>query len=30
VGVETMQGIKSRIYEAIIQPDQGEEGNGHH
>jgi hypothetical protein len=30
VGVETMQGIKSRIYEAIIQPDEGIEGNGHH
>ena len=29
VGVETMQGIKSRIYEAIIEPGQ-EGGNGHH
>ncbi|HEY7531395.1 MAG TPA: hypothetical protein VH681_01280 [Nitrospiraceae bacterium] len=30
VGVETMQGIKSRIYEAIIEPGQEERGNGHH
>lgn len=30
VGVETMQGIKSRIYEAIIEPGQEEGGNGRH
>lgn len=30
VGLETMQGIRSRIYEGIIQEDQGEAGNGVH
>jgi hypothetical protein len=30
VGVETMEGIKKRIYEGIIQQEQGETGNGHH
>jgi hypothetical protein len=30
VGLETMQGIKNRIYEALIQPDEGEGGNGRH
>jgi hypothetical protein len=30
VGVETMEGIKKRIYEGIIQQQQGETGNGHH
>ena len=29
VGLETMQAIKTRIYEGII-PQQGNEGNGHH
>jgi hypothetical protein len=30
VGVETMQGIRSRIYEGIIQQGQGEGGDGVH
>jgi hypothetical protein len=30
VGVETMQGIRSRIYEGIIQQGQGEAGDGAH
>ena len=30
VGVETMQGIRSRIYEVIIQQGQGEAGDGVH
>jgi hypothetical protein len=30
VGLETMEGIKSRIYEGIVQQEQGESGNGHH
>ena len=30
VGLETMQGIRSRIYEGIIQEDQGEAGNDVH
>ena len=30
VGLETMHGIRSRIYEGIIQEDQGEAGNGVH
>jgi hypothetical protein len=30
VGLETMQGIKSRIYEGIIQQEPGESGNGRH
>lgn len=29
VGLETMQGIKSRIYEGIIQEEK-DKGNGHH
>jgi hypothetical protein len=29
VGVETIEGIKSRLYEGILQQDQ-KEGNGHH
>jgi hypothetical protein len=28
VGVETMEGIKSRILQGIIQQGQGENGNG--
>ena len=30
VGLETMEGIKNRIYEGITQQEQGETGNGHH
>ena len=30
VGLETMHGIKSRIYEGIIQQGPGESGNGQH
>jgi hypothetical protein len=30
VGLETMEGIKNRIYEGIVQQEQGESGNGHH
>lgn len=30
VGLETMQGIKSRICEGIIQQGDGEPGNGRH
>ena len=30
VGVETMEGIKKRIYEGMFQQEQGETGNGHH
>jgi hypothetical protein len=30
VGVETMQGIKSRLYEGILQQDQKDNGNGLH
>jgi hypothetical protein len=30
VGLETMEAIKNRIYEGIIQQEQGETGNGHH
>jgi len=30
VGLETMQGIKSRIYEGIIQQEEKDKGNGHH
>jgi hypothetical protein len=30
VGLETMQGIRSRIYEGIIQQGQGDTGNGVH
>jgi hypothetical protein len=30
VGLETMEGIKNRIYEGISQQEQGESGNGLH
>ena len=30
VGLETMQGIKSRIYEGIVQQGSGDAGNGHY
>jgi hypothetical protein len=30
VGLETMEGIKNRIYEGIVQQEQGESGNAHH
>jgi len=30
VGVETMQGIKTRIYEGIVQQGEGNAGNGRH
>ncbi|HET9845874.1 MAG TPA: hypothetical protein VFQ02_08975 [Nitrospira sp.] len=30
VGLETMEGIKSRIYEGIVQQDEKDTGNGHH
>ena len=30
VGLETMQGIKSRIYEGIVQQQPGDNGNGQH
>jgi hypothetical protein len=30
VGLETMEGIKSRIYEGIVQQDEKDNGNGHH
>ena len=30
VGLETMQGIKSRIYEGIVQQGPGDAGNGHY
>jgi hypothetical protein len=30
VGLETMQGIKSRIYEGIVQQEPGDSGNGLH
>jgi hypothetical protein len=30
VGLETMEGIKKRLYEGIIQQEQGETGNGRH
>jgi hypothetical protein len=30
VGLETMQGIKSRIYEGIVQQGEGDAGNGRH
>jgi hypothetical protein len=29
VGLETMEGIKSRIYEGIVQQEE-DNGNGHH
>jgi hypothetical protein len=28
VGLETMEGMMSRIYEGIVQQEQGESGNG--
>jgi hypothetical protein len=30
VGLETMEGIKSRIYEGIVQQEVKDTGNGHH
>jgi hypothetical protein len=30
VGLETMEGIKSRIYEGIVQQEEKDRGNGHH
>jgi hypothetical protein len=30
VGLETMQHIKSRIYEGIVQQEEKDKGNGHH
>ena len=30
VGLETMQGIKSRIYEGIVQQGEADPGNGRH
>jgi hypothetical protein len=30
VGLETMEGIKSRIYEGIVQQEEKDGGNGHH
>jgi hypothetical protein len=30
VGLETMEGIKSRIYEGIVQQEETDKGNGHH
>jgi hypothetical protein len=30
VGLETMEGIKSRIYEGIVQQEEKDKGNGHH
>jgi hypothetical protein len=30
VGLETMQAIKGRIYEGIIQEEEKDQGNGHH
>jgi hypothetical protein len=30
VGLETMEGIKSRIYEGIVQQEENDKGNGHH
>ena len=30
VGLETMQSIKSRMYEGIIQQEEKDKGNGHH
>jgi hypothetical protein len=29
VGLETMEGIKSRIYEGIVQQEEKDKGNGH-
>jgi hypothetical protein len=30
VGLETMEGIRSRIYEGIVQQVEKDEGNDHH
>jgi hypothetical protein len=30
VGLETMEGIKSRIYEGIVRQEEKDRGNGHH
>jgi hypothetical protein len=30
VGLETMEGIKSRIYEGIVQQEEKDKGNGYH
>jgi hypothetical protein len=30
VGLETMEGIRSRIYEGIVQQVENDEGNDHH
>ena len=30
VGLETMEGIKSQIYEGIVQQEEQDKGNGHH
>lgn len=30
VGLEAMEGIKSRIYEGIVQQEEKDKGNGHH
>jgi hypothetical protein len=30
VGLETMEGIKSRIYEGIVQQEEKDKENGHH
>jgi hypothetical protein len=30
VGLETMEGIKSRIYEGTVQQEEKDRGNGHH
>ena len=30
VGLETMQGIKNRIYEGIVEQEPGDSGNGLH
>jgi hypothetical protein len=30
VGLETMEGIKSRIYEGIVQQEEKDRWNGHH
>ena len=30
VGLETIQGIKSRMHEGIIQQEEKDKGNGHH
>ena len=30
VGMETMEGIKNRIRDGVIQQEQGDNGNAHH